>query len=248
MTSLPVRPRQLTAAGALATAVLLAGAGITAAAPTAPDDKVQVVHVAAASQQERTRVNALGLDTTEHGDRTGVEVVLHSAADAQKLRAAGFTWRVEDADLAATMRTAAAADRAYAASVAESPLPSGRTSYRTLPEVNAELDALAAKYPGLVRPADPGEPQRARQADPRHRDHQGRRQRRRRQAGVPHDGRAPRPRVAVGRALDGVRLRPAREPGHRRARQAHRRGLAHDHRAGRQRRRLRHQPLRRPAR
>ena len=79
MTSLPVRPRQLTAAGALATAVLLAGAGITAAAPTAPDDKVQVVHVAAASQQERSRVNALGLDTTEHGDRTGVEVVSSGA-------------------------------------------------------------------------------------------------------------------------------------------------------------------------
>ena len=117
-----------------------------------PDDKVQLVRVSAPSQQERSRVNALGLDTTEHGDSHGVDVVLHSGADAQKLRAAGFTWRVEDPDLAATMRKAQAADRAYAASVAESPLPSGRTSYRTLADVNAELDALAAQYPSLVRP------------------------------------------------------------------------------------------------
>lgn len=152
MKSLPVRTRHLTAAGGLATAVILAGAGLTAAAPKAPDAKVQVVHVAAATQQERTRVNALGLDTTEHGDSTGVEVVLHTAADAQKLRAAGFSWRVEDPDLVATMRRSEAADRAYAASVASSPLPSGRTSYRTMRDVYSELDALARKYPKLVRP------------------------------------------------------------------------------------------------
>ena len=152
MPSLPVRPRQIAVAGALAAAVALTGAGLSAAAPSAPDEKVQVVHVTAPSQQERSRVNALGLDTTEHGDSSGVEVVLHSAADARKLRAAGFSWRVEDADLGATVREAQAADRAYAASVTESPLPSGRTSYRTLPEVNAELDALAQRYPELVRP------------------------------------------------------------------------------------------------
>ena len=40
----------------------------------------------------------------------------------------------------------------------------------------------------------------------RHRDHRGR-QRRRRQARLPADGRPPRPRVAVGRARDGVGLR-----------------------------------------
>ena len=50
------------------------------------------------------RVNALGLDTTEHGDASGVEVILHGPADAAKLRKAGFSWRVEDADLGATMR------------------------------------------------------------------------------------------------------------------------------------------------
>ncbi len=152
MKSLPAHARRLPVTAGLAIAVVLAGAGVSAAAPSPADEKVQVVHVAAPTPAERTKVNNLGLDTTEHGDATGVEVVLHSAADAAKLRKAGFSWRVEDADLAATMRKARAADKRYAASVATSGLPSGSTSYRTLDDVNRELDALARKYKGLVRP------------------------------------------------------------------------------------------------
>jgi hypothetical protein len=152
MTSLAHVLTRLPIAGGVAAAVGLAGAGLSAAAPTPPQEKAQVVHVRAPSQADRSKVNELGLDTTEHGDAEGVEVVLHSAADAARLRAAGFTWTVEDADLGATMRRARAADKAYSASVAESPLPSGRTSYRTLDEINAELDALARTYPRLVKP------------------------------------------------------------------------------------------------
>lgn len=152
MKSLPIHARRLPVTTALAVAAVLAGAGVSAATPSPTPEKVQVVHVNAASQADRSRVAALGLDTTEHGDATGVEVVLHSAADAKTLREAGFTWRVENADLGATMRKARAADRAYAASVAASGLPSGRTSYRTLPEINAELDQLAKDYPTLVKP------------------------------------------------------------------------------------------------
>jgi zinc carboxypeptidase len=151
MKSALVRSHRLPVAGALAAAVVLAGAGFSAAAPKAPEEKVQVVHVLAKSQAERTKVNELGLDTTEHGDDTGVEVILHGKSDAAKLRAAGYTWRVEDADLGATMRKARAADQAYAAAVAESGLPSGSTGYRTLDEINAELDQLAKDYPKLVR-------------------------------------------------------------------------------------------------
>ena len=91
MKSLPVHARRLPVTAGLAVAAVLAGAGVSAAAPNPADEKVQVVHVAAPTPAERTKVNNLGLDTTEHGDATGVEVVLHSAADAAKLRAAGFT-------------------------------------------------------------------------------------------------------------------------------------------------------------
>jgi hypothetical protein len=117
-----------------------------------PRDKVQIVHVFADSRAERNRVASLGLDMTEHGDRTGLGVVLHGTEDARILREAGFRWRVEIADLAARSRANAAQDRRYAARVAHSGLPSGRTSYRHLADYNAEMRELADRYPWLVRP------------------------------------------------------------------------------------------------
>ncbi len=143
----------MVAATALALAGL-AGGGVAAAAPqpNAQDDKVQIVHVHAVTQAERSAVNALGLDTTEHADTTGVDVVLHGRADVNRLRAAGHKWTVKVADLAATERANAAADKAYAASVAESELPSGRTGYRDLADYNSEMAALAAEYPTKVKP------------------------------------------------------------------------------------------------
>ncbi|GAA4125290.1 M14 family zinc carboxypeptidase [Knoellia locipacati] len=132
----------------------LAGAGVAAAAPqpNAQDDKVQIVTVHAATQKERSAVDALGLDTTEHADEHGVDVVLHGAGDVARLRAAGKKWTVKVADLAAVERANAKKDKAYAASVASSQLPSGRTSYRTLADYNAEMAALARKYPTKVKP------------------------------------------------------------------------------------------------
>ncbi|MFC7489240.1 MULTISPECIES: M14 family zinc carboxypeptidase [unclassified Knoellia] len=138
---------------ALAT-IGLVGTGVATAAPrpNAQDDKVQIVTVHASTQKERSAVDALGLDTTEHADTTGVDVVLHGAADVAKLRASGKKWTVKVADLAAVERANKAKDKAYAASVAESELPSGRTGYRHLADYNSEMAALAAKYPTKVKP------------------------------------------------------------------------------------------------
>ena len=132
----------------------LAGAGVATAAPKpgAQDETVQIVTVHASTQKERSAVDALGLDTTEHADAKGVDVVLHGAADVARLRAAGKKWTVKVADLAAAERANARKDKAYAASVAESELPSGSTGYRTLAGFNSEMDALAAKYPTKVKP------------------------------------------------------------------------------------------------
>ncbi len=115
-------------------------------------DKVQLVHVEAPTRAERNRLASLGLDLTEHGDRTGLSVVLHGPEDARVLRDAGFRWQVEVADLAAKARANARQDRAYAAEVAASPLPSGRTSYRHLEDYNRELRALVRRHPRLTRP------------------------------------------------------------------------------------------------
>ena len=116
------------------------------------EGKVQVVKVLARTPEQRTRVIELGLDATEHADATGVEVVLHGADDARVLREAGFRWTVSIADLEQRVARNAAKDRAYAASTAQSPLPSGRTSYRDLADFNAEMDRLARRYPRLVEP------------------------------------------------------------------------------------------------
>ncbi|MDE9367019.1 M14 family zinc carboxypeptidase [Luteipulveratus sp. YIM 133132] len=113
---------------------------------------VSLVHVNAPTPALRTKVDRLGLDTTEHADSSGVSVVLHGAADAKVLRDAGFTWRTTIPDLGARMRANAAKDRAYAAANAESPLPSGRTSYRHLSDYNAEMTLLAQRFPNLVKP------------------------------------------------------------------------------------------------
>ena len=97
-----------------------------------------------------------------------------------------------------------------------SPLPSGRTTYRTSADVQEELKELAEQPP---RPRAAGD---ARQdlpgaRRPGRRDRQ-RRRRRRRPADLLPDGHAPRPRVAVGRDRDGVRA----DAGQRRRRPADR--------------------------
>lgn len=119
--------------------------------PTA-DGPVRVVMVHARTVEQRNRVVDLGLDLTERVTRRGIEVVLHDAADARQLRRAGFTWKVEVKDLEAQVRANRRADRRYDARVAASPLPSGRTAYRTYDDYLADMDLLAHRYPGLTRP------------------------------------------------------------------------------------------------
>jgi murein tripeptide amidase MpaA len=142
-------------AGALATTVALTSSSTTASGepePDAADDRVQVVMVDAPTVRQRNQVVDLGLDITEHATRQGIEVVLHDEADRERLRKAGFTWEVEVADLAAKSRADRRADRRYDRTTARSPLPSGRTAYRTYDEYVSDLRLLARRYPGLTRP------------------------------------------------------------------------------------------------
>ena len=100
---------------------------------------------------DKQRLQALGLDLTEHGDANSVEVVLHGRRDARTLRRAGFRYRVRIADLAARTRRNQAKDRRFARAAA-SGLPSGRDSYRRLPDYDLEMKQLAMQYPSLVKP------------------------------------------------------------------------------------------------
>ncbi|HSF36159.1 MAG TPA: M14 family zinc carboxypeptidase, partial [Nocardioides sp.] len=147
----------LVAAGLAATAAGATGSAGRDDAPrelarAAADDTTQIVMVKAPTVEQRNEVIGLGLDVTEHADKHGIEVVLHDAQDAQTLRDAGFTWRVTVKDLEALTKKNAKADRAYAASVADSGLPSGRTSYRQYADYLSDMEQLASDYPSLTRP------------------------------------------------------------------------------------------------
>lgn len=159
-------PRLSLSAAALCVAglaMVAAGQGAGAASsPSAADDdrigradqpgKAQVVHVRAGTAELRSQVADLGLDVTESADSTGIDVVLYGDDDADVLRRAGFSWKVRIPDLEARMAANRKADRRYARQVDQSPLPSGRTSYRTLADYEKEMRQLAKRYPGMVKP------------------------------------------------------------------------------------------------
>jgi hypothetical protein len=148
------RPRvKLTVVAALA--VVAATLTITpghAEDPAPPAPPAQLVRVSTPTWQDRDRLVGLGLDLTEHGGRDFVEVVLHGAADVDRLTAAGLSYEVEVADLGIAWARSNQASAAYAASVDESPLPSGQDNYRSFDEYYRDMDILAALFPKLVKP------------------------------------------------------------------------------------------------
>jgi hypothetical protein len=123
----------------------------SALAETTEAFPVQLVRVSVPTQADRDRLTNLGLDLTEHGGNSYVEVVLHSSADATELATQGFSWTVTIPDLGLREIQNNRVNAAYASAVQVSPLPSGRDTYRTLADYNADLRALAAGNPGLVR-------------------------------------------------------------------------------------------------
>jgi len=120
----------------------------TGAAPAA--QRAELVRVETPTRADKNKLMRLGLDVTEKGDATGIEVVLAGDADRKILADSGFKSKVVNADLSAQSVKDAQADQAYAAKTAASPLPSGRTTYRHLYDYNYELKELARKNPGLV--------------------------------------------------------------------------------------------------
>ena len=98
------------------------------------------------------RLHEAGLDVTEHLGAGGVDVVLHGDRDEAALRATGLPFDVKVHDVEALDRRQRRADEAYAQGHDASTLPSGRTSYRHLADIEAELKRLAMRYPALVKP------------------------------------------------------------------------------------------------
>ncbi|HET6548411.1 MAG TPA: M14 family zinc carboxypeptidase, partial [Solirubrobacter sp.] len=136
---------------------LAAGAVLCAAllAPGVAQAKTTLVEVESSDRAVVNRLEALGLDVTyESTSRT--EVMLHGSEEAQILADTGYPTRVLDEDIdgdndARLAREAAAQKRVNKGVAPLSGLPTGRVSYRTLPEINAELQQLADAYPDKVK-------------------------------------------------------------------------------------------------
>lgn len=111
----------------------------------------QLVMVDIPTGVERARLQRLGLDLTEHAGHGHAEVVLHRLNDLTTLAGSGLTYRVKIPDLIARGVEIQRLDAAYAARVGTSPLPSGRTGYRTLADYESDMTGLAKRYPSLVR-------------------------------------------------------------------------------------------------
>lgn len=122
-----------------------------AAAFVPADYRPSLVTVDTPTRADKRRLAALGLDLTEHAGRDYVEVVLHSPAELLALTTAGFTYDVRISDLVARSLEIAELDEQYAARVARSPLPSGRTGYRDLVDYEREMAALAKRRPAIVK-------------------------------------------------------------------------------------------------
>ena len=143
--------------GALALAATTAAFGLSVLSPSASaEDPVadfapQLVTVDTPTRADKVLLQSLGLDLTEHAGHNYIEVVLHTAADRDALRAAGLDYDVRIPNLVARGVEIAEINEAYAASVARSPLPSGRDTYRTLADYNADMEALAKDHPDLVK-------------------------------------------------------------------------------------------------
>lgn len=144
---MPSLLRRLALPAALALSVLVAAPAGAVAKPRVSVLKVALTNPAV----EVPALQRLGLDVTENVRPEFAEVITYNAAERKLLRANGFSWSVEHADFAKTLRADRRADQRYAARVAASALPSGNDQYRVYGDYLNAMDKLAAENPSLVR-------------------------------------------------------------------------------------------------
>ena len=131
---------------------------------------LQLVRVSTATRAAKNRLVATGLDVTEHGRETYLDVVLHGLKDAATLTKAGFSYQVLIDDLIAMDRRQRQIEQEAASSgrtrarwapgdgvldneSARAPvMPSGRVTYRHLWDFTDDMKALVEQHPEFVKP------------------------------------------------------------------------------------------------
>lgn len=129
---------------ALVVAVLCLPAGTAVA-------RDSIVKVTVPDRAAAQRVADLDLDLGVTS-ADGVEIVLHSALEEARLRSLGLPVEVLVPDVARADQSQRAIEaRRQADPRTASPLPTGREAYRTLPEIETEIRALAVAHPDRLR-------------------------------------------------------------------------------------------------
>jgi len=113
---------------------------------------VQLLRVHGSDSQLQA-LESSGLDVTHSKGDGWADVIVADVTQLARVVASGLRHSVRIADLTKSYAGARAADRRYATRVgaAGSPLPTGRTTYRTYDDVQSELKGLVEQQPSLVR-------------------------------------------------------------------------------------------------
>jgi hypothetical protein len=113
---------------------------------------LSLVRVSVPNRARKDELDGMGLDLAESAGKDYVDLVLHGKRDGDVLRQHKFVYVARIADIAKREVADAKKDSAYASKVRASSLPSGRDTYRRLPDYGADMKKLVRENPGLVKP------------------------------------------------------------------------------------------------
>jgi hypothetical protein len=119
-----------------------------------PDGKRDMVRMANVQVHDKSQEKVLtsgDFDLTEHGGDGFLQVVLYGDDDVRRLEKTGLGFTIVENDLMKRDWQARRGEAA-AAAAAETGMPSGRTTYRRLPDIEAEMKKWVADHPTLVKP------------------------------------------------------------------------------------------------
>jgi zinc carboxypeptidase len=114
--------------------------------------KQSLVAIPIASEIDFGVLDGLGLNLDEVPNGHKAIAVLNGPADGAKIRKAGYGYTTLIPDMAAAERGYRAKEHLAVRAAAKSPLPSGRTTYRHYPDIQADLKKIVATHPNLARP------------------------------------------------------------------------------------------------
>ncbi len=143
--------RHANAAGSVSLTASLQRVDFTQIAKDVKGQKVVLARVKIESAADAVKLRKLGLDLADHAAGGHWDVQLYSDMEQARLREAGFEYTIREADVLAKARRARAAERRAARGRQSRATPTGRTSYRTLPEYQEELRTLARENSDIVR-------------------------------------------------------------------------------------------------